>query len=125
MSAHFLIRRDGELLQFVSCDERAWHAGVSSWRGRAVCNDFSIGIELEGLEGDRFEDAQYAALGRLVRRRRASAIRPAPWPATSTSRRAASTIPAPVSTGRGCAAQWLAMAASRASRSVRRQPPLS
>ena len=51
VSAHFLIRRDGILLQFVSCDERAWHAGVSSWRGRANCNDYSVGIELEGVEG--------------------------------------------------------------------------
>ncbi len=62
VSAHFLVRRDGGLLQFVSCDERAWHAGASSWRGRADCNDFSIGIELEGLEGDDFENAQYERL---------------------------------------------------------------
>ncbi len=62
VSAHFLVRRDGGLLQFVSCDERAWHAGISSWRGRADCNDFSIGIELEGLEGDTFEAAQYECL---------------------------------------------------------------
>ena len=55
VSSHFLVRRDGELLQFVSCDDRAWHAGASSWRGRAECNDFSIGIELEGLEGGLFE----------------------------------------------------------------------
>ena len=46
VSAHFLVRRDGTLLQFVSCDKRAWHAGASTWRGRADCNDFSIGIEL-------------------------------------------------------------------------------
>ena len=59
-----MIRRDGELLQFVSCDDRAWHAGESSWRGRAGCNDFSIGIELEGLEGDTFEEAQYEASAR-------------------------------------------------------------
>ena len=62
VSAHFLVRRNGALLQFVSCDKRAWHAGVSSWRGRADCNDFSIGIELEGLEGERFETAQYERL---------------------------------------------------------------
>jgi len=62
VSAHFLIRRDGELLQFVSCGKRAWHAGESSWKGRAGCNDFSIGIELEGLEGDGFEEAQYERL---------------------------------------------------------------
>ena len=62
VSSHFLIRRDGELLQFVSCDERAWHAGTSSWRGRDNCNDYAIGIELEGLEGMVFESAQYVAL---------------------------------------------------------------
>ena len=67
VSAHFVVRRDGELLQFVSCDERAWHAGVSSWNGRTNCNDWSIGIELEGLEGETFEPAQYVALARLLR----------------------------------------------------------
>ena len=66
VSAHFLVRRDGELLQFVSCDARAWHAGPSVWRGRPDCNDFSVGIELEGSEGERFEPAQYTALARLV-----------------------------------------------------------
>lgn len=66
VSAHFLIRRDGELVQFVSCDERAWHAGRSSWRGRDNVNDFSLGIELEGLEGEGFEPAQYAALSGLL-----------------------------------------------------------
>ena len=67
VSAHFLVRRDGELLQFVSCDDRAWHAGTSVWRGRADCNDFSIGIELEGLEGEVFEAPQYKALTGLVK----------------------------------------------------------
>jgi N-acetyl-anhydromuramyl-L-alanine amidase AmpD len=67
VSAHFFIRRDGRVVQFVSCDERAWHAGASSWGGREQCNDFSIGIELEGLEGELFEPAQYAALARLLR----------------------------------------------------------
>ena len=67
VSAHFVIRRDGELVQFVSCDERAWHAGVSSWRGQDNCNDFSIGIELEGLDGETFEAPQYAALATLLR----------------------------------------------------------
>ena len=62
VSAHFYIRRDGALWQFVSCDQRAWHAGASQWRGRANCNDDSVGIELEGLEGERFEPAQYEAL---------------------------------------------------------------
>lgn len=66
VSAHFLVRRDGGLLQFVSCDARAWHAGRSMWQGRADCNDFSVGIEIEGLEGERFEAAQYASLARLI-----------------------------------------------------------
>jgi AmpD protein len=65
VSAHFYVRRDGQLWQFVSCDQRAWHAGASSWRGRDNCNDFSVGIELEGLEGDTFEAAQYEALDAL------------------------------------------------------------
>lgn len=66
VSAHFLIRRGGELLQFVSCDRRAWHAGRSCWRGRDGCNDYSIGIELEGLEGELFAPAQYPALVSLI-----------------------------------------------------------
>jgi AmpD protein len=65
VSSHFLIRRDGELIQFVSCHDRAWHAGVSSWRGRARCNDFSIGVELEGVDHDVFTPAQYATFNRL------------------------------------------------------------
>lgn len=65
VSAHFYVRRNGELWQFVSTDERAWHAGASSWGGRANCNDFSVGIELEGLEGGPFEPAQYEALACL------------------------------------------------------------
>lgn len=67
VSAHFLIRRTGKLLQFVSCDRRAWHAGRSSWRGRDNCNDYSVGIELEGLEGSRFSRAQYETLASLLR----------------------------------------------------------
>jgi len=66
VSAHFFIRRDGAVVQFVSCDDRAWHAGASCWGGRENCNDWSIGIELEGLEGERFERAQYCALIRLL-----------------------------------------------------------
>jgi N-acetyl-anhydromuramoyl-L-alanine amidase len=66
VSAHFFIRRRGEVVQFVSCDQRAWHAGTSQWRGRDNCNDWSIGIELEGLEGERFERAQYCALIRVL-----------------------------------------------------------
>jgi AmpD protein len=67
VSAHFFIRRDGALWQFVSCDDRAWHAGTSSYRGRDNCNDFSIGVELEGLEGQTFESSQYDRLCILVR----------------------------------------------------------
>lgn len=66
VSAHFLVRRDGRCVQFVDCRARAWHAGASSWQGRENCNDYSIGIELEGLEGDRFESAQYESLARLI-----------------------------------------------------------
>ena len=67
VSSHFLIRRDGELVQFVPVERRAWHAGTSSWRGRSRCNDFSIGIELEGTEDDAFTDPQYEALRALIR----------------------------------------------------------
>lgn len=66
VSAHFFIRRDGQLLQFVPCGQRAWHAGASSWRGRERCNDFSIGIELEGSDDEAFADAQYLTLKRLL-----------------------------------------------------------
>ena len=65
VSTHFYIGRTGEIWQFVSCDDRAWHAGVSRYRGRESCNDDSIGIELEGLEGDTFESAQYEAVSAL------------------------------------------------------------
>jgi AmpD protein len=67
VSSHFLVRRDGRLLQFVSCNQRAWHAGVSRFRGRAHCNDFSIGIELEGTDDLPYEAGQYAMLARLLR----------------------------------------------------------
>lgn len=66
VSSHFFIRRDGELIQFVSCLKRAWHAGVSNWLGRERCNDFSIGIELEGSDFEVFEAAQYAVLQQLI-----------------------------------------------------------
>ena len=66
VSSHFLIRRDGSLLQFVPCRQRAWHAGKSNWQGRENCNDFSIGIELEGSDFDAFEATQYAMLNRLI-----------------------------------------------------------
>lgn len=66
VSAHFLIRRDGELIQFVACSRRAWHAGVSNWMGRDDCNNFSIGIELEGCDRLPFETAQYLTLNHLL-----------------------------------------------------------
>lgn len=67
VSSHFVIRRAGALLQFVSCDQRAWHAGASSWQGKDNCNDYSVGIELEGLEGERFALVQYRRLVALLR----------------------------------------------------------
>jgi len=72
VSAHFLIRREGSLAQFVACEMRAWHAGQSRWRGRDNCNDFSIGVELEGTDDLPYTDTQYvtlAALTRALRRR--------------------------------------------------------
>ena len=66
VSAHFLIRRDGEIVQFVSVDNRAWHAGQSLWCGRHNCNDFSVGLELEGTDERPYEDIQYAQLQQLV-----------------------------------------------------------
>ena len=66
VSAHVLIKRDGEVVQFVPFNERAWHAGQSNYCGRERCNDFSIGIELEGTDTDAFEDAQYQKLEQLV-----------------------------------------------------------
>ena len=67
VSSHYLIRRGGEVVQFVPPERRAWHAGASSWRGRNRCNDFSIGIELEGTDEDVFTDPQYDALAQLLR----------------------------------------------------------
>ena len=67
VSAHFYIRRDGTLIQFVPITSRAWHAGVSNWQGRERCNDFSVGIELEGDDETPFEAAQYAALQTLLK----------------------------------------------------------
>lgn len=67
VAAHLLVRRNGELLQFVPFTLRAWHAGVSSFRGRTACNDFSIGIELEGTDQLAYTDAQYSKLALLSR----------------------------------------------------------
>ncbi|WP_277963787.1 1,6-anhydro-N-acetylmuramyl-L-alanine amidase AmpD [Pseudomonas sp. RIT-To-2] len=80
VSAHFLIERDGGLTQFVSCLQRAWHAGVSNFEGREACNDFSIGIELEGTDFEPFTDAQYQALAHLTRQLQAQ------YPAITSSR---------------------------------------
>ena len=66
VSAHFFIRRDGALLQFVACSQMAWHAGVSSWRGRPRCNEYSIGIELEGADDVPYSTPQYATLAPLL-----------------------------------------------------------
>lgn len=66
VSAHFYVRRDGGVVQFVGCDRRAWHAGQSSWLGRDNCNDWSVGIELEGSDGQPFAVAQYSALWELL-----------------------------------------------------------
>lgn len=66
VSAHFYIRRDGRIIQFVSCEQRAWHAGQSSWAGRENCNDYSVGIELEGTDVLAFSVAQYDALWRVI-----------------------------------------------------------
>ncbi|MDJ0879454.1 MAG: 1,6-anhydro-N-acetylmuramyl-L-alanine amidase AmpD [Halieaceae bacterium] len=67
VSSHLLIERDGAVTQFVSFDERAWHAGVSNFQGRENCNDFSIGIELEGCDTEAYTDAQYEALAAITR----------------------------------------------------------
>lgn len=66
VSAHVLVRRDGELVQYVPFQRRAWHAGVSSWHGRERCNDYSVGIELEGTDTSAYEARQYAAVARVV-----------------------------------------------------------
>ena len=71
VSAHFLIRRDGRVIQFVGCDRRAWHAGQSAWQGRENCNDYSVGIELEGSDSQPFTAAQYAELWPLIKKLRA------------------------------------------------------
>ena len=80
VSAHFLVRRDGEVQQFVPVGLRAWHAGRSSWQGREACNDFSVGIEMEGSDEAAYAPEQYAALARLVRALCAT------WPTLSAQR---------------------------------------
>jgi N-acetyl-anhydromuramoyl-L-alanine amidase len=67
VSSHFFIRRTGELIQFVSCLQRAWHAGASKWKTRERCNDFSVGIELEGSDFEPFKEIQYQTLNSLIK----------------------------------------------------------
>lgn len=80
VSAHWLIERDGGVTQFVSCLDRAWHAGVSRFEGRESCNDFSLGVELEGTDDQPFSDAQYGALVNLTAQLQAA------WPAITVER---------------------------------------
>lgn len=67
VSSHLLIRRDGELIQYVPFNKRAWHAGVSSWDGRERCNDFAVGIEMEGCDDNNFERVQYQELSKVIK----------------------------------------------------------
>jgi AmpD protein len=66
VSSHALVRRTGELVQYVDCNRRAWHAGRSEWQGRANCNDYSVGIELEGTDATPYTSSQYVVLSRLI-----------------------------------------------------------
>lgn len=114
VSSHFLIRRDGELVQFVSADHRAWHAGVSRFDGRERCNDFSLGVELEGTDELAYTDAQYDCLLRLV-----GAIQQR-WPAITTARVTGHEHIAPGrKTDPGSAFDWLRLFAGLAKKSMR------
>ncbi len=104
VSAHFVIHRDGALEQYVSCNERAWHAGASNFFGRERCNDFSIGIELEGSDTTAFEAAQYAHARCARDGADRPAIRSTRSPVTRTSRPAARPIQGPISSGSVCSA---------------------
>jgi len=66
VSAHFYIKRDGQIVQFVSVDDRAWHAGISQYQGRASCNDFSVGIEMQGTDATEYTKEQYNSLNALL-----------------------------------------------------------
>jgi AmpD protein len=101
VSSHVLIRRDGEILQFVPFQERAWHAGVSNYEGRSACNDFSIGIELEGTDELPYEDVQYMQAGAVIRALLAA------YPALSAQRVVGHSDIAPGrKTDPGCAFDW-------------------
>ena len=97
VSAHFLVARDGQTTQFVDCAERAWHAGQSQFCGRVRCNDFSVGIELEGTESLPYDARQYAALTKLIRelRYRYPTLRAAPIVAHSDIAPGRKTDPGP------------------------------
>ena len=102
VSAHFLIARDGALTQFVGCAQRAWHAGESVFEGRPRCNDFSLGIELEGTDTRAYTDAQYDVLARLARALFAA------YPLRAV--RGHSDVSAPRKTDPGAAFDWLRFA---------------
>ena len=87
VSSHFFIRRDGTLLQFVPCRKRAWHAGASSWRGRPACNDYSVGIELEGTDDRALCSPAVRHAGASRQGAVRGVIPSATWSATATSRR--------------------------------------
>jgi N-acetyl-anhydromuramoyl-L-alanine amidase len=107
VSAHFFIERDGTLTQFVSCLDRAWHAGQSWFEGRDNCNDFSLGVELEGTDEQPYTDAQYACLGELTRQLLAA------YPALSAQRiRGHSDIAPGRKTDPGPAFDWLRLHAA-------------
>lgn len=114
VSAHFLIERDGGITQFVSCLERAWHAGVSCFEGRENCNDFSLGIELEGTDELPYADAQYDALVELV------GLLQGAWPALTAERICGHSDIAPGrKTDPGPAFDWARLRATLATRGTR------
>ncbi len=108
VSAHFFIRRDGETIQFVPCEKRAWHAGESCWQGKSCCNDFSIGVELEGSDTTPFTDFNTQALAALTRALQKTDIPLPVLPGIRISRRAARRIRVPASTGSVTAPRCLA-----------------
>jgi len=106
VSSHFLVRRDGALLQFVPVHGRAWHAGVSAWRRRERCNDFSIGIELEGTDDGDFDPAQYRRLRELVHALRAALPLRDIAAHSDVGAGAQRPIRARTLIGRGCSLRW-------------------
>ena len=126
VSSHVLIARDGGLTQYVPFGMRAWHAGTSYWRGRGGCNDFSIGVELEGSDDEPYDDRQYEALADIVaalQRSLSVARRKAGSRATATSRPAARPIRVRISTGPGSSARFARVAPRSGARSLPEAPP--